>query len=111
MPCNSDYLTPTRLEVESRKTAENIKYLLTELKLEVPSLIENATGCYGDRHIADTMVSTLCKLCKGLTKDEMDKIVYGRTKEARQLADWWEEHQEADRLREEKESLKNQTLS
>lgn len=49
----------------------------------------------------------LCSTIKGMKKWQLDKIVYdGHNKTARDLADWWEDHQERDRAREKEEEEK-----
>lgn len=46
----------------------------------------------------------MCSAIRALTDEQMNRIVYdGRNPKARSLADWWEKHLEADRIREEQE--------
>lgn len=100
MPCNSSYLAARPDEEWRRQTAQLYRYALKELGREVPEGVNNdADNYYGG---AD-YVPNLCKLLRSLTEDEIERIVYARKPIARRLADWWEEHQEADRLREEEE--------
>lgn len=60
-------------------------------------LQETAQDIYAKRDY----VATLCDVLKRLNSKEFDDVVYNaRSKKSRDLADWWEEHQEADRKRE-----------
>ncbi len=107
MPCNSDYLAPSSKEEESRKCAQNILYVNSFLGKDIPTSIETASSSiYGDIFILNEMVVLLCKLCTEMTEVEKEAIIYdGHSKQARQLADWWEEHQTADKKRREIQSI------
>lgn len=105
MPCNSEYLDPTHRERELRRAAQLAIYVLSELKKPVPGwVIEASKDIYCDN---DDTVPYLCGLCKSLTVAEEAKIIYNAySKTSRELADWWEEHLEADRRREQAEKLR-----
>lgn len=102
MPCNSDYMEPTQAEINSKITAQNLIYVYRCLGNKVPGkYIEAAKHFYGDVSNLNNMVVELCAIIRGLTSTQLNEIVYdGRKKESRQLADWWEEHDAADRKRE-----------
>ena len=54
--------------------------------------------------VDNILTPKLCALIKGMSDKQVDSIIYNpRDKMARQLASWWESHQEADRQREEQE--------
>lgn len=111
MPCNSDYLEPTRFEKEVKATAELLYYvdcLLGRVDDVRTKLVAKAT--YPTKSDGDYVVSRLCETISSFTDEQMDAIVYNaRSKKSRQLADWWEAHQEADkkRIQEEINALKD----
>src|SRR2546426_223192 len=98
MPCDSDYLSPTAKERELRQTAILLRYLLEQLKLEVPEwIITQSTDVYASR---EDLVPLLCDRMKALDDNEIERIVYNaHDKLSRDLADWWERHKEADERR------------
>ena len=103
MPCKSDYLEPNRREIESKRVARLLVYVYTALdrvdELDV-DVIKAAKNTYGNTALLEPMVVTLCTILRGLDSDRINEIVYdGRKPLARDLADWWDEHQEADRKR------------
>ena len=108
MPCNSDYMNPNNKEKELQKSAGLLVWLWNELGIEPESWAVNEAA---DMYASDERaVTVLCDVLKGLDDSSLDRIVYnGRNKMARKLADWWDEHQEADRIRENKEALAETT--
>lgn len=91
MPCRCDYMEPTEREVEHKLVHNLIFYVVESLHLDRTD--------FGDDVDQDT--KTLCSLIKAMNKKQLDTIVYdGRNPQARKLADWWDKHQEADKLRE-----------
>lgn len=120
MPCNGDYLEPTQSEEESKRCAEILVYVHKKLKLKIPDYVTLASeDCYGNSDKLNEMVVLLCSLCTKMSKKQQNDIIYNaKDKMSRRLADWWEEHQEADRIRiqkeidkEKKEVLKTQGLT
>jgi hypothetical protein len=109
MPCNSDYLEPSRRERELQRAAKLIIYVSSRLNRKVESwVIKEAKDCYASD---DRSVPLLCELLGRLTEKQKNMIVYdARNKQSRDLADWWEEHQEADRLRLKKEEEDKEIL-
>ncbi len=107
MPCNSDYLDPTNREAELQRAAKLLVYVYEKLNLEVPSYVKKASKdvyCKDDRS-----VSRLCSILDAMPPDTLDRIVYNaKNKTSRDLADWWEEHQQADREREVEEDRQKQ---
>ncbi len=102
MPCRSDYLEPNARERESKRAAKCFVLLATKIGVTVPKLIAKAAkDNYGNVEHADEITAALCGLCKGTP----EVIIYdGRDKNMRKVADWWDEHQEADRKREREEA-------
>ena len=107
MPCNSDYMEQNTKERQLQETAKILVYVI-EAKGGVPSKeIQNASTEYYCNF--NKGVSLLCKEIGEMTEEEMNTIVYdGRNPMARQTANWWELHVEADRLRDENKSAKEQ---
>lgn len=105
MGCNSDYMRQTSEEEFTQQTAQNLVYVLKSLKKPVPKDVLETSQDYYASDENDKLTPQLCSLIKKMTKKQKDTILYnGKNKAARQLAEWWEEHQEADkeRVREEK---------
>jgi hypothetical protein len=97
MPCNSDYLEPNAREAKLQLTAILYKYALKKMKLKAPA---NVTTAARDIYCTFDFVPDLCDLITKMDSVERRKVVYNPyDKTARKLADWWEEHQRADRER------------
>lgn len=104
MPCNCDYMDPTRDEQNSRDTAKCLVYTLEFKGKHVPAEYKKAASdMYGNTSILNEMVVHLCFELRELEKTDIelfDKLVYnGRERKSRDLAVWWEEHVKADQLR------------
>lgn len=117
MPCNSTYVEPTRYETFSKRTAECLVYALAEMDRVIPRWVANvAENPYGDTNQVTELTVMLCDLCREIIDGgKADEIIYnGRIKRARDLADWWEEHEAADLEREQEEKqerLREQALN
>lgn len=105
MPCNCDHLEPNQYEIEAKKVAQNIVFTCKKLRKKIPeNAQEGVNDCYGNVAELKNMTVFLCSLLRSLSKKDLDRIVYnGRDKDSRKLADWWDEHKKADRVREKKE--------
>lgn len=109
MPCNSDYLEPDVREVRSRELSELISYVIGTGEFEgwydtakISVYISVYREPYGNVSLLDEMTAFLCGVLGNMNDQQKARILYdGRNKMARRLADWWDEHQEADKLREE----------
>jgi hypothetical protein len=112
MPCNSDYLEPTNLEVELQRAAILLIYVRKALNQKPePWLTKAAKSIYGEG--GKRAIPLLCAALKSLPPRSIAKIVYNaKNRTARDLADWWEDHQAADREREksERERMKQRKL-
>lgn len=96
MPCRCDYMEPTKREIEHKLVHNLLFYVVESLRLD--SIITD----FGRDVDEDTAL--LCSLIRVMNKNEVNRIVYdGRNPQARKLADWWDKHQERDRIREEAE--------
>jgi len=114
MPCTSDYADPTAYEEFVSETVKNLMYLRRMLGIN-PSeeLIAAYKKCYFSKKEGDKWTAELCERLNKLSKKDMEKFVYdAHSKKARNLANWWEDHQEADkaRLAEEKKAKKEANL-
>lgn len=106
MPCNCDHLHPTRAEKHRQEAATNLIYLKKRLGQRIPVALKDAScDIYGT---TDEWVEALCSTLSNLYDNDCEKfkeIVWdGSKREARALAEWWEEHMEVDRQRRQKES-------
>ncbi len=111
MPCNSDYLAPNSREQQLQHTAKLYVYLQHAIGIQPNTA---AVAAAKDIYCRRDLVAPLCALLKSLTKAQMDEHVYNaRKKPARELADWWEEHQAADALRkkEERKAARKRSLA
>ncbi len=101
MPCNSDYMEPTSREIRSLETAQLLLYVHKQLGTQAEKYVrEAAYSPYGNVAKLDNMVVELCALLTAMHDTDRDALVYNaKDKTARRLADWWEEHVEADRKR------------
>lgn len=118
MPCNSDYMQPNQAESNSRKIADMIVFLsfrlpedrfdhaLEMFNTDYNVIVEASKDQYGNPESLNEFTQILCKLCSDMTQQEQENFIYaGRIPESRRLADWWDEHQKADRQREINEEL------
>ena len=112
MPCRSDYMNPTRAELDSKETAMLIHFVNQQLgKSTERWIIQAENSDYGNVQKKNDLVVMLCDLCKNMTQDQEDSIIYNaRDPISRQLADWWERHLEADRKRISKRKTDKQKL-
>ena len=101
MPCRSDYMDPSTREIQLQRTAQLLCYAREKLNQPISERLKAAarnTWCNDD------FVPALCKTIRGMNEDQLNTIVYnGRDKNSRDLANWWEEHEAADRAREARE--------
>ena len=104
MPCRCDYMEPDKRDKESKKVAMFLVWVYKQLDKNLPEWIyEAAQHTYGNRRRADDLTKLLCAACRELPEE----ILYnGKDRIARELANWWEDHQEKDRIREEREKRK-----
>lgn len=108
MPCDASYMEPTQREKNSKLVARLLIYVLDFLQPdqsdERVDMLNIAQSQYGDPGRLDELTARLCSLCHEMSDDQKNSIIYnGHSPNARRLADWWDEHQEADRQRVERE--------
>lgn len=108
MPCNSDYLEPTRTEIEHHRAAKLIVYVHSKMGIHtapwVRDIAEGPVNGSADREHWDDwekLIPGLCAALRELPSEERERIVYNaHDPMSRDLAYWWEEHEAADRERE-----------
>lgn len=104
MPCNSDYLEPRGREVELHRAARLYQYVLLSTHKPVPQRVQQAAeSIYGQDRNGDPVdcVSALCAAIKRMDNAMQKRVVYtAESRDARDLANWWEDHQQADSQRE-----------
>ena len=94
-------INPSNKELRLRKNCQLYVYLLVSQSKEVPEEIQECADSYDYDFLVDC-VTLLSDEIEGLDSETFEKIVNNtESKEARELAYWWEMHQEANRLREE----------
>jgi hypothetical protein len=98
-------MNPNRSEQDSKEASEHLVYINSIKSIDLPDWIkEAAQDFYGNSHRLNDIVVLLCKTVSEMTEDELTNIVYnGRVRQSRNLANWWETHQRADKRRIEKE--------
>ena len=115
MPCNSDHMLPNSIEKNSRLLASFIRHCTEHgvVSAESPEwglsreIIDAEENYYGNTDLNDRMAIWLCDALQDVDKGW---IYDGRLRIRRRLADWWEEHQEADRKRFETLHIEKQRL-
>lgn len=107
MPCNSDYLRPTQREREMQRAAKLLVYVHQQTGKAPPDFaVKEADNSYAsdERNVVD-----LCGFLRAMNDEDRERLVYNaKDKTARDLADWWEEHQAADAAREAGKSIEEQ---
>lgn len=101
MPCNSDYMNPTQLEIELSKVCTFLDELETG-KLRKSYLRGYHPKVYGQpfsTNDADELVSSLCSKLQ-----KLDVKQYSL-----ELQIWWRDHQAADKKRIKKELAREKT--
>lgn len=97
MPCNSDYLAPNEHEQQLQRTAKLLVYVRNMLDHPIGKELRAAAK---DSYCCADYVPALCATIRAMTFEQKEAIMWdGSKKLARDLADWWEAHQAADRAR------------
>lgn len=91
-------MNPTNKEMQLRRNCKLYAYLLKSQDKEIPEEIQECADSYHYDYLVDCVVA-LAEAIKGLDSDTFDRIINNKeSKEAQELAYWWEMQQEADRL-------------
>ena len=106
MGCRSDYMEQTDFEKRVQRTAQLLQWFWEQAdityrgsQIRVNNIAKNI---YPTKDDGDHVVSFLCKELRSMkasNPSKFDEIVYGRNKTARELANWWEDHESADEKR------------
>lgn len=115
MPCNSEHMSQTNKERYYQETAQLFVYAI-ECYNQLTTIVDRRLITKDLRKTANEYYATqdytaeLCGFLNKIHDDRFEQIVYnGRDKTARRLADWWDAHREADRIREMKEAEAKRT--
>lgn len=91
-------MDPTHKEQELQRTAKLLLYVRKQLGLHVSRDVEIVAT---DQYAEVDFVPQLCALLKGLNPEQFKAVVYNAyDPTSRDLANWWEAHEAADRARE-----------
>jgi hypothetical protein len=104
MPCNSDYLDPTNREREHQRAAKLLVYIHERMAVDSPEwIVAEASNAYANDA---RLIPLLCTTMTNMGDIMRDNFTYKSAKLpiARDLADWWETHQAADKARADRES-------
>ncbi len=96
MPCSSEHLEPTAKERYRQRTARLYIYAWTEMGMG--PVLPEVYAASNDPYCTADYTNMLCALIgAAMSKPEQDRIVYNaRDPRARDLADWWEAHEQLD---------------
>ena len=96
MPCSAPSFSCNA--EESWELARLLYRVCSRLEVPIASWIAEIAGNdYPTAERANELAQLLCELCSNMTHEQSEEIIYARTKSARRLANWWEDHQEYDR--------------
>jgi hypothetical protein len=82
-----------------RRTAKLLIYVQQQLGQGTPRWVQKTAAniCASDERVVSKLYNTV----RNMSPSDMERIAYNaHSVQARDLADWWEEHQKADRARE-----------
>lgn len=111
MPCNSDYLEPNGREQELQRAAKLLLFCYREhgVKGVTKDLVAAAENIYCESDYVEALCSFLTDFSQR-SKPNFERFIFnGKRAQCRDLADWWETHQAADRAREAAERAQRQT--
>ena len=116
MPCDNSHMRPNKSEIASKELAKMVLYCQKRQvvsfdgeDLAFLDVVKASTDYYGNTNLSDGMARLLCKSVKAA---DPDWIYDGRTRERRDLANWWDEHKSIDAAkdRREREQAQKETL-
>ena len=104
MPCRSDHMERSGREEECLRAACLLIYVLEKTGQKPEAWLVKEAQDYYPRN--ERSITELCATLKAMSPNDRDALIYNaRDRDARHLADWWEEHQVADAKRERQESI------
>ena len=114
MPCRCDIPDPGERDLEVIKVCKLLVYVFEKTGFSAHAWVREIANKEGyqamfdrDRDYLDDLTATLCQEVRAIDKKPAlaNEILWnGRSAKARSLANWWEAHLEADRIREEEEA-------
>jgi hypothetical protein len=102
MPCTSDCHEVDVKQAYNQETARCYRYALLAAEQALPTSVLVASR---DTYCNKDFTDQLCGFLRSLSPEAFERIVYARNKDARNLANWWEEHERMDNLRVQQELL------
>lgn len=97
MPCADESRYFPAAWSHSQHTSELLLIFWSKMGVEPMADVVKWSKTSTEDH-CDVVVPMLCRLIKGLSEEELDKVVYnGRDKDCRKLAEWWDNHKEWDK--------------
>ncbi len=107
MPCRVDVYEPSEQQKQENRAGYLLAWLMKQRGYTIPTWLTSLVE--GKCIVSNKAVPALCEIIKQLTETERNKYLYNaRVKESRALADWWEEHEEADFMAQERDRLKKE---
>jgi hypothetical protein len=102
-------MEPNDREREIKRAAGLLAFVYTQIGTPVPAWVKHeAENEFATRGEA---ITDLCAVIRSLKPEQMNTIVYdAHNPTSRDLADWWETHQRADREREAAEAAETERL-
>jgi hypothetical protein len=102
MPCNCDHLEPTARERAFQKAAKLLLLVHNYNNWKAPIELR---GHAQDVYCSIDYVEQLCTILQEMPDKAREKMLYGdpKNRPRRELASWWEDHQEEDRKRVQRE--------
>lgn len=100
MPCDCKHLDANAREIESRRVAQLIAYVLKASGKSDKITRELSRGAeyYGNPAKLNEWTAYLCGMIRGMSHEDREKYVYNaKDARSRDLADWWEDHEKWDR--------------
>jgi len=104
-------MEPNQTEAYSRETAKlavyDCKAMGERTDCSLPDFVETAAeSMYGDPSKHNEITAVLCGLCRRMTPEQENRIIYdGRNPDARKLAEWWDNHKAVDAARAEDDEV------
>jgi len=105
MPCDASYMNPTKTERNSKEICQHLVYIGTTTNPQgwkpderIRKGAEEYYGLGQSIKDLDEVTQLLCAVCIAIEKSgDADAIIYdGKSKKARNLANWWDDHKKVD---------------
>lgn len=109
MPCYEPRTQPAFQK--TKLVCELLAYVQTKQPAMIlPNWVRNAINGAPDPMHLHHATNMLCGICKNMTEHEQARVIYNpRDGDSRRLADWWEQHQKDDAMRDQTTNPKEPT--